>query len=209
MRYLLALSVVMFLTSTANADEFMGVTIAPVSNESSYERSLYKHWSDFNDDDEDTRVEVLIDESILPVSIQEKSSGVRYVISGLWVDSYTGNHTTNPKDLQIDHMVPLKEAHISGAHAWDADKREQYANDLELDVALIAVWGGSNQSKGARDPANWMPPNRTYWCQYLDEWLAVKRKWGLTMDQKEADAIRTGLRVCDKYRIGDSLIGRH
>lgn len=201
--------VAMTLAGVAHADEFMGITIAPEANGDTYQRPLYKHWSDLDDDHEDTRVEVLISESILPAAIQEKPSGERFVVSGLWVDSYTGNFTTNPRDLQIDHMVPLKEAHKSGAHAWDVERREQYANDLDLSHALIAVWGASNGSKGDRDPANWMPPNRTYWCKYLNAWITVKQKWGLTMDRAEADAISTGLSVCDEYRVGDRLEGKH
>ena len=47
----------------------------------------------------------------------------------------------------------MKEAHISGSHAWDAKKLKIYANYLDHPQALIAVKGGANQSKGARDPA--------------------------------------------------------
>ena len=39
------------------------------------------------------------------------------------------------------------------------------------------------------------PPNRSYWCQYLEDWIAVKRRWELSMDEEEATAIRKGLKV--------------
>ena len=39
-----------------------------------------------------------------------------------------------------------------------------------------------------------LPPNRAYWCTYLDDWVAIKRAWALTMVADEADAIREGLR---------------
>ena len=74
---------------------------------------------------------------------------------------------------------------------------------------LIAVEDGSNTSKLDRDPANWMPPNRTYWCQYLNDWIEVKRRWGLSMDPEEADTIRHGLKICGRYRIGDKFDGKH
>ena len=46
--------------------------------------------------------------------------------------------TTDPKELQIDHMIPLKEVHISGGHAWDAKKKRDFANDLDHAQAFIA-----------------------------------------------------------------------
>jgi len=106
-------------------------------------------------------------------------------------------------------MIPLKETWISGAHAWTDDEREIYANDLDLADALIAVKSGSNGSKRARDPASWMPPNRSYWCSHLTAWVSVKQKYDLSVDQNEADAIEEGFRVCAKYRSGDRLEGRH
>ena len=42
------------------------------------------------------------------------------------------------------------------------------------------------------------PAEPRYWCTYLDDWVAIKRAWGLSMDADEADAIREGLRVCDR-----------
>ncbi len=117
--------------------------------------------------------------------------------------------TSDPGALDIDHMVPLKEAHRSGAHAWTAERREAYANDLGHPQALIAVKSGANRSKGDKDPANWMPPNRSYWCQYLGDWIAIKTRWELSVDQAEADALKKGLAVCEKYKSGDHLDGRH
>jgi len=58
-------------------------------------------------------------------------------------------------------------------------------------------------------PAHWLPPNRAYWCQYLADWVSVKKKWGLAMDSKEADVIGKGRNVCKKYKSGDGLKGRH
>ena len=57
---------------------------------------------------------MLIEESLLPITVQENSRGKRKVISGLWVGPFTGLVTTNLNKLQIDLMVPLKDAHISG-----------------------------------------------------------------------------------------------
>ena len=77
-------------------------------------------------------------------------------MSGKWLDPYTGQIFTNPGDLDIDHMVPLAEAHRSGADTWTAEQREDYANDLFHTDGLIAVSASANRSKGSRDPSQWL-----------------------------------------------------
>ena len=81
---------------------------------------------DIDGDCQNTRHEVLIAESVIPVVLDERGCKV---ISGQWHDPFTGNTYTDPSDLDIDHMVPLKEAHVSGGYAWSSARREQYAND--------------------------------------------------------------------------------
>ena len=190
-------------------EDFLGVIITPESHSDTYKRSLYRHWIDEDGDKIDTRQQVLAEESLVSVTITTKPNGKQAVTRGLWVGPYAGFVTISPGELDVDHMVPLKEAHESGAWAWDADKRKRYANDLSNPVHLIAVKAGANRSKGFRDPAEWLPPNRTYWCQYLLNWVDVKRRWALSMDQQEADAVKKGFRVCEKYASGDRLEGRH
>ena len=46
---------------------------------------------------------------------------------------------TNPKKLNIDHLVPLAEAHSSGANYWGAEKRKAFAKGLSGLSSLIAV----------------------------------------------------------------------
>ena len=158
-----------------------------------YDRKLYRHWIDEDKDCQSTRVEVLIEESLKPVRLDE--SGCR-VLEGLWHCPYTGKEFTDPKMLDIDHYVPLAEAHESGGHAWDKDKRKAYANDLENPNSLIAVYRGANRSKGKKDPALWMPPNPAYRCEYAAIWLSTKLSWGLSFDQAERKALLAILGEC-------------
>ena len=169
-----AILVAIMIAGSAHAQSLSDLTVAEEINAHTYDRDLYDHWIDADDDDLDTRQEVLESEGHIDPTIETKPNGKRHVTVGLWFGLYTGLVTRSPGDLQIDHMVPLKEAHRSGAHAWTEEKRRDYANDLDLEAALIAVKGGSNGSKGAKDPANWMPPNRSFWCRYLKDWIAVK-----------------------------------
>ena len=98
--------------------------------------------------------------------------------------------------LDVDHMVPLAEAWESGAWAWSPAKRQAFANDLENRFALLPVSASSNRSKGARDPAEWMPPDVSSHCIYASLWSSTKSTWGLTFDQAEVDALEIALARC-------------
>ena len=153
-----------------------------------YDRKAWKHWIDADRDCQNTRHEVLIEESLTPVTFKT-DKGCR-VVSGNWLGSYSGDVFTDASKLDIDHLVPLKEAHQSGVHAWDAARRIDCANDLSDPNTLIAVDRGLNRQKGAGDPAEWMPPNKAYLVEYAVAWVAVKRRWGLTADAKEISALQ-------------------
>ena len=80
---------------------------------------------------------------------------------------------------------------------WDADMREEYANDLSDPDHLIAVTAGANRSKGAKGPEEWGPPDLEYWCQYATDWTEVKARWELTMPDRETEAVVEMLGTCE------------
>ena len=80
-----------------------------------YDRSAWRHWIDADRDCQNTRHEVLIEESLTPVTFKT-DKGCR-VVSGNWLGAYSGEVFTDASKLDIDHLVPLKEAHESGSHA--------------------------------------------------------------------------------------------
>ena len=155
-----------------------------------YSRSMFKHWVDADGDSCDTREEVLIAESTSRAQVD--AYGCK-VIEGDWLSPYDNAAHTNPSELDIDHMVPLKEAWDSGAWAWSAMQRQLFANDLTDSRSLIAVTAGQNRSKSDRDPSNWLPPQTQYRCTYLAEWVAIKAHWKLSMDQSEFGRIKNVL----------------
>jgi len=161
--------------------------------QAAYNRADWQHWIDADGDCQDTRQEVLIAESIVIPTLQE--GGCR-VLEGEWLDHFTGVTFTDPSKLDIDHLVPLQEAHVSGGHSWTAEQRRQFANDLSDERSLIAVSAGANRSKGARDPAHWLPSNEEYRCAYVSDWIEVKANWHLEIDVKEAAAISAVLESC-------------
>jgi hypothetical protein len=122
------------------------------------------------------------------------------VVAGTWHDPYTGRTLTftDLKDLrqaeaiQIDHVVPLAEAWVSGARRWSRTRRETFANDLD---ELLAVDGPTNMSKGDGDPASWRP-RRGYQCTYARRWIATKTRYHLTVDGSEKSALDQMLALC-------------
>ena len=174
-------------------DELLATLV--ISNEypSGYDRDLFRHWVDDDRDGCNARREVLIIEAVEAPVVGSDCE----LVGGLWYSAYDGVITDDDGEFDIDHMVPLKEAWDSGAHAWDSDRRRAFANDLDLPQALIAVSRSSNRSKSDRDPADWLPPLTSYHCQYIEDWMVVKIKWELRVDVREFAALRSVASGCE------------
>ncbi|CAA0131579.1 Uncharacterised protein [Mycolicibacterium vanbaalenii] len=121
------------------------------------------------------------------------------VATGTLHDPYTsvvvpfvrGNQTGAA--VQIDHLVPLALAWDLGARNWSEEMRVRFANDP---ANLLAVDGPTNQDKGDKEPALWMPPNSAFHCQYSMQYIAVLRGYRLPVDAPSAAVLRDGARSC-------------
>lgn len=173
-----------------------GLAIAHECGKDSYDRKDYKHWVDVDGDCQNTRHEVLIAHSEVPVVLSD--DGCR-VVSGLWVGPYNGKEYTDPKDLDVDHLVPLANAHASGACQWPAEQRELYANYMDDPRHLLPVDKRLNRQKGKKGPEEWLPPLSR--CRYISDWMNVKEQWGLSLTTAEAKAICSELASCPNVTV--------
>ncbi|MFD5215763.1 cell wall-binding repeat-containing protein [Microbacterium sp. NPDC058345] len=176
--------------ATTTAADLVGLLrTAPADTTHEYDRAAFDHWVDADADGCNTRYEVLIAESTTPVIVGAGCS----LAGGTWVSPYDGYATTDPSEIQIDHVVALAEAWRSGAWAWTDDQRRAFANDVDVAYALTAASGTSNQAKSDKDPGRWLPTNAAYTCEYVISWALVKHRWSLTVDQEEFAALQSAL----------------
>lgn len=139
-----------------------------------------------NGDCLNTRAEVLVrDSRVKP----EFSSGGCTVVRGEWLDPYTNGIYHNASDIQIDHLVPLKNAYINGAWKWNFKKRCLYGNFVANEFHLVSVQGHENMKKGDKGPEGYLPPNARYRCEYLQNWLKIKLIWQLHLTDDEEKAV--------------------
>ena len=160
-----------------------------------YDRAEWKHWVDADGDCQDARQEVLIAESLEAVTY-ETDRECR-VETGQWWAPHLGHHLGNPSHLDVDHHVPLRNAHVSGGWAWTPAEKEEYANYLGDTVHLVAISSRHNRSKGARGPEEWAPPDNALWCEYTTDWTSIKARWELTMTQVESEIVMDMLGTCE------------
>jgi hypothetical protein len=176
-------------TAATAKTELATLTIAAWTHTTTYARDLFPTWDTISGTC-NTR-ETVLKRDGTDVVVNSACAA----ISGSWYSPYDGATWTASSDVDIDHMVPLKNAWISGAWAWTTAKRESYANDL-TDPQLFAVTDNVNESKGDKSPDSWEPPLSSYYCTYARAWVRVKYVWALTVTSAEETALTSMLATC-------------
>ena len=177
-------------------DTAKSLPVVELDTKSKYKRveQFGEAWKDVNGNGCDTR------NDILKRDLRDVTTAGRNncrVTSGVFDDPYTGKtiHFKYGKDtsseVQIDHVVALHDAWMTGAQKLTQQEREALANDPDN---LLAVDGPENQRKGDGLCLNksgctgmYLPPNEEYRCEYAAKFTEVKSKYnlGLTEGQKE------------------------
>lgn len=179
-------------TAATTAPKLLRALKVKPERNAGYERDYFADWLDADSNGCDTRQEVLFRQN----KDQKKSCADE---RGEWFSVYDGQRFTNSSALDVDHLAPLAEAWGSGAQRWGRNARSNYSNVLYRQ-SLLAVSASANRSKGDSDPAEWMPPRRSYHCRYLTLWVATKFRWSLSVDRRERNSIARGLSGCSSSK---------
>lgn len=152
-----------------------------------------------------TRAEVLIRDAKPGAKISFAPANPCLVAKGEWADPYSANTYKLANAVQVDHVVPLKNAYRSGAHAWSQERRCHYANYLVDSQHLLAVSGHENMVKSDSGPENYLPPNPDYVCSYIANWMRIKAVWSLGYTANEKNAIEAALQS-NNCAVGETRI---
>ena len=159
-----------------------------------YSRAAFTHWSDLNRDGCDSRNEIL--KRDLTQIVFKTGTRDCKVISGQLLDPFSGKtliFSSSKSTVDIDHLVSLSNAWQTGAAYLDKKTRESLANDP---LNLLAVDAKLNRQKGDADAATWLPPLKSFRCEYVARQVAVKAKYLLWITSAERDTILKVLDNC-------------
>ncbi len=154
-------------SATALADTYRGIQIAPESRCAPYDRDDYPYGQ----------------------SVEQRIVAALGAIYG----PYTGSCFATTGETDIEHMVATSEAHDSGLCAAGPETKAAFASDLlNLTLASPSV---NRHSKSGKDLAEWTPAMNACW--FAARTLEVRRRYGLTIDRREAEAVEGVLSLCD------------
>ena len=105
---------------------------------------------------------------------------------------YTDQHFRSTCDTDIEHIVATSEAHDSGLCAANAGTKRRFASDV-LNLTLAGPPVNRHQKSG-KDAGGWLP--RMDRCWFAARVMAVRRKYALTADAREARALEEVLSGC-------------
>jgi len=146
-----------------------------------YVRSEWKHWSDLDGNGCDSREDALV-KAGTAVTTDPKTCKV---LTGTWIEQYAGETYTDPSKMDLDHVVPLSWAASNGGNDWDANTKEEFAND---NGNLILASASENRSKGDKGPSKYMPKNEAFQCSYITAFVSIVAKYDLTISQADKDS---------------------
>lgn len=153
--------------SASGAETWRGLTVEPERRCSAYRAGDYAY----------------------PQSVEPR---IVAAMGGRVYGPYTGRCFGGIGETDIEHMVARSEAHDSGLCAADGETRRRFARDL--DNLTLAAPDVNRRAKSDRDAADWLPERNRCW--FAARVVAVKKKYGLTVDRREAAALERVLAGC-------------
>ena len=159
-----------------------------------YTRAQFPHWSDPDRNGCDARNDTL-KRDLTNITYKVGTRDCK-VVGGQLLDPFSGKSLTfssTKSNIDIDHLVALSNAWQTGAAYFDKAKRTQIANDP---LNLLAVDAKLNRQKGDGDAATWLPPAKSFRCEYVAAQIAVKVKYSLWLTAPEKSEMSKVLESC-------------
>ena len=162
-------------------------------------------WADVDRNGCDTRNDIL--KRDLTAEVFKEKTRDCVVVSGTLIDPFSGETikfvrgNVSSMEVQIDHVVALSNAWQTGAFKLSIKERTAFANDP---LNLLAVKGRLNSQKGDGDAATWLPPLKSYRCDYVARQIAVKIKYRLWFTAPEKEAMVRILKSCPEKALPTS-----
>ena len=162
-------------------------------------------WADVDRNGCDTRNDIL--KRDLTAEVFKEKTRDCVVVSGTLIDPFSGETikfvrgNVSSMEVQIDHFVALSNAWQTGAFKLSIKERTAFANDP---LNLLAVKGRLNSQKGDGDAATWLPPLKSYRCDYVARQIAVKIKYRLWFTAPEKEAMVRILKSCPEKALPTS-----
>ncbi len=156
-------------------------------------------WVDVDRNGCDTRNDIL-SRDLIDV-VYKPGTNDCVVLTGILHDPFTGKTVTFTRisegyqPVQIDHIIPLAVAWLSGADSWTAEQRARFANDPANLQATTA-----NQSKGDSTPSKWLPAGDAAACTYSTRYLEVAVDYALEISAADRSALDDALTRCPSAR---------
>uniref|UniRef100_UPI0040495B4B HNH endonuclease family protein n=1 Tax=Candidatus Planktophila sp. TaxID=2175601 RepID=UPI0040495B4B len=154
-------------------------------------------WADVDRNGCDTRNDIL--KRDLTAEVFKERTRECVVLSGTLIDPFSGEiinfvrGNVSSMEVQIDHVVALSNAWQTGAFKLSIKDRTAFANDP---LNLLAVKGRLNSQKRDGDAATWLPPLKSYRCDYVSRQIAVKIRYKLWFTAPEKEAMIRILKSC-------------
>ena len=162
-------------------------------------------WADVDRNGCDTRNDIL--KRDLTAEVFKEKTRDCVVLSGTLIDPFSGETinfvrgNVSSMEVQIDHVVALSNAWQTGAFKLSIKERTAFANDP---LNLLAVKGRLNSQKGDGDAATWLPPLKSFRCDYVARQIAVKIKYRLWFTAPEKEAMVRILKSCPEKALPTS-----
>jgi len=163
---------------------YSGYLVAQNPSSNDYERSEWGGWIDHDNDCLNTRHELLELRSKIEVRFTDDDNC--NVLSGEWVDNYTGKIFVNASDVDIDHVIPLKYAFDHGGSEWSQEVRSRFVNDFG-NLEIIDDY--ENQVvKRDKGPGRYLP-TKAYQCEYANKWKQIASKYNINLEKEDFDKL--------------------